>query len=374
MADHVLEIPLPGRTFCGSTADSPLAAAPLTVSAFIAGPENQLLAGAIDRWLPPTELAVDEQPADEQPADAIATLPTVLAIHGPGGTGKTHLIRGLVRAWRDRYGAESAEYFTATEFRQAMIDAIKQETVAEFRDRVRGRLLLAIDDLDRLPNDDYLQQELRSTIDAYEEKGGRLIVASARAVGSLRNLAPDVRSRLAAGLIVPATPPDVAARKRLVLLASALVGRRLTDDAAEHLADAVSGTANEVFAALLELRATTSGRGQCDVPQVEQYLARRRARRPSMRVILQRVAKFYRLSQQVLKSSSRRQSVVLARGIAVYLGRELGGLSYERIGRALGGRDHSTIMHSYRKIAHAVGCDAATRGAIDELRNLLRNL
>jgi chromosomal replication initiator protein len=366
VADHVIEIPLPGRTFCGSTAVSPLAAAPLAVPAFVAGPENFVLAGAIDRWLPPSESAVDTQPTDE-----FAALPAVLAIHGPSGTGKTHLVRGLVRDWQDRYGAESAEYFTATDFRHALLEAIKQKTVAEFRRRVRGRQLLAIDDLDRLPSDDYLQQELRYTIDACSENGGRLLVASSRAIGSLRNLAADVRSRLAAGLVLPAAAPDVAARKWLIRHASALVGRPLTEIAADRLAVAITGTANDVFGALLELCSEPTQRATADVASVERYLARRQARRPSMRVIVQRVSRYYRMPQQVLKSSSRRQSVVFARAVAVYLARDLAGLSYEQIGRALGGRDHSTVMHSYRKIARQLACDVATREAIDELRSTL---
>ena len=80
------------------------------------------------------------------------------------------------------------------------------------------------------------------------------------------------------------------------------------------------------------------------------------------------MAKYCAVPQKLIKSSSRRQSVVLARSIAVYLSRELAGLSYDRIGAGLGGRDHSTIMHSHRKIERQIARDFATRTAIDELR------
>ncbi len=111
--------------------------------------------------------------------------------------------------------------------------------------------------------------------------------------------------------------------------------------------------------------------GGNDLRAVDRFLANRAARRPAIRDVLQAVAKYYQLPQKVLKSSSRRQSAVAARAMAVYLARELAGLSYQRIGDALGGRDHSTIMHNYRKIADSLAHDGPTRDALAELqRNL----
>jgi chromosomal replication initiator protein len=362
VVDSVIEIPLPGRALCRSVDELAPDAAPIRVRAFVAGRENCLLAAAIDRCLlPPNSTSAEQLPDID-----VASL-GVLAIHGPSGTGKTHLAQGLLRHWQASRGAEAAEYFTAADFRRALVDAIKQEAVDKFRRRVRHRPLVVMDDIDRLPNDDYLQQELRYTIDAIEENRGLLVVTSSRAVGTLRNLAAEVRSRLAAGLVVPAMPPDVAARKRLIVHLSALLALPLSDSAADRLAAKISGTARDLFGALFELSAQSSRRPVDDVEWVDGYLASRSAWRPAMRDIVARVAKYYRLPQKMLTSDSRRQSVVFARSIAVYLARELAGLSYERIGRALGGRDHSTIMHGYRKIAAQLRHDAKTREAVEEL-------
>ena len=223
--------------------------------------------------------------------------------------------------------------------------------MGEFRDRIRGRRLLAIDDVDRLPHDDYIQQELRYTIDALRGQRrhvGRHIVD--RRPASLRNLSADVRSRLAGGLELRLAPPDEAARERIVAprvgrARPAAVGRSRPPPGRRrhrHGRRRVRG----VVRATCEPVAPIGS----DVRAVERYLATRAARRPTLRDILQAVAKYYRVPQKVLKSSSRRQSAVFARAMAVYLARELAGLSYERIGRALGGRDHTTIMHNYRKI------------------------
>jgi chromosomal replication initiator protein len=373
VVDHVTEIPLPGRTLCGVTAEDTasvgnaasadhVASLPrVAASAFIAGPENRVAASAINRLL-----ALESE----------RTATRILSIYGVSGTGKTHLARGLVQSWQERdgsdtAGANTAEYFTAADFRHALADAIKSDTVAEFRNRVRGRKLLAIDDIDRLPSDANLQHELRSTIDALEEAGAMLVVTSSSPSNASRNLSVDIRSRLAAGLELRLAPPEEAARQRLAQHVSAALGRPLSTEAAERLAAAVTGTAREVFGAMFELQSELSKTIGSDVRAVERFLAGRDARRPVVRDILATVAKYYRIPQKVLKSSSRRRSAVSARAMAIYLARELAGLSYDRIGEALGGRDHTTIMHSYRKIADALGHDAATRDALADLERQL---
>jgi chromosomal replication initiator protein len=367
VVDCLIEIPLPGRAFCASDGAAAHLASSMVMPTFVAGPENRLLASAISRLIPTLQPSSFDSPQ----------LPlAVFAIHGPAGTGKTHLARGLVQTWQEHCGSESAEFFAASDFRHLLIDAIKNKTVAEFRQRVRRRALLVIDDVDHLPRDEYLQQELRSTLDAVEEHSSTLVVTSSHSTSTLRNLSVDVRSRLAAGLSLELTPPDELARTQILRRASAALGRPLSEPAAAKLAAGVGGTAADLFGALFELLAdrptwsagNAAGR---DVRCVEQYLGRRAARRPSLRNILQAVAKYCAIPQKMLKSSSRRQSVVLARSIAVYLSRELTGLSYERIGAGLGGRDHTTMMHSHRKIERRITRDFATREAVDELRRIL---
>ena len=137
---------------------------------------------------------------------------------------------------------------------------------------------------------------------------------------------------------------------------SAALGKPLSAEAARRLAAGVSGTAGDVFGALFELQAELSRPIGSDVRAVERYLASRAASRPTMRAILQTVAKYYRVPQKVLKSSSRRQSAVTARAMAIYLARELAGLSYERIGEAARRPrphdDHAQLPQSRRSPRH----------------------
>jgi chromosomal replication initiator protein len=369
VVDRLIEIQLPGRAFSGSPALSAKSERTMVMPTFVAGPENRLLASAIERLLGDTTVrAAADGDATSDVVAAASPLPQVFAIHGSSGVGKTHLARGIVQRWQERHGPESAEYLTASDFRHLLIAAIKSETVAEFRQKIQARRLLAIDELDRLSRDPYVQQELRSTLDALAERGGTLLVTSTQAVSTLRNLNADIRSRLSVGLVLQLMPPEDAAKKRILRQASSTLGRSLSDEAARRLAVGIRGTASELLGALFELFADRVNWAGGDVRCVERYLAIRGARRPSLRSILQAVAKYCAVPQKMMKSSSRRQSVVLARSIAAYLSRELAGVSYKQIGAALGGRDHSTIMHSHRKIKRQIARDLATRTAIEELR------
>lgn len=365
MVDPVIEIPLPGRSLASPQGEAGAA----TLPSFIAGPENRLVAGAVGRMLDCGAAAAATCEADQPPRLRV-TFP-VLALYGPSGTGKTHLARGLIRFWQSRHGALSAEYLTAGDFRRLLTDALDTDTVVDFRRRLRACEVLAIDDIHRLAKVPHLQEELRYTFDALEQSGGTLVVTSPRPVQTLANLAADLRSRLSSGLVLQVAPPGTAARERLLRQVCAALGRPLTEAASHILAEGIAGTANELFGAATEWLAHGPRRAGNDVRWTRDYLAQRETRRPPLRQIIAVVAKYYGVPQKVLKSASRRQAAVFARAVAVYLARELTGASYERIGHALGGRDHTTIMHNYRKIQQDFRRDPATREAIDELTRIL---
>jgi chromosomal replication initiator protein len=362
VVDHILEIPLPGRSFASSRVEAQDDPTAVTLPSFVAGPENRLVASAVGRLL--DRAAAPASPTHE-------AVPAILALYGPSGTGKTHLARGLVQHSRAQHGIACAEYVTASDFRRRIVDALDDDSIVQFRRQLRDCKLLAVDDIDKLPQKGHVQEEFRYTIDAIEAAGGTLVVTSARPAAALANLSADLRSRLSAGLSLQLAPPGTAARQRLLSQATTALGRPLSDDATHRLAEGISGTAHDLFAAVFELLATRPRRPANDARWAQGYLATRATRRPPLRQIIAVVAKHCGVPQKVLKSSSRRQAAVFARALAVYLARELTDVSYEQIGRALGGRDHTTMMHSYRKIQLDLRCHQATRESIDELRRIL---
>jgi len=352
MVDYLSEIPLPGRLIVPPAARLGTASKSTSLG-FIAGPENRLVASAITRLMRASSAQ-----------NALA--PGLLALFGPSGTGKTHLAQGLVRHWTDSRGEHSALYLTAVDFYRQLLDAIKRHTVGEFRSGIRAHELLAIDDLHQLPSQKHVHHELRFTLDAYEESGGKLIVTSPRAAHTLANLSSDLQSRLSAGLVLQLAPPGSNARTQMIRRIADALGQPLSEKAAVDLAAAVHGTANDLFGAVFELSASSTKH-----PNRQSDAAARTARRPPLQKILSLVARYYRLPQAQLKSGSRRKSIVFARSMVIYLGREVAAATYDQLGRLLGGRDHTTIIHNYRKIDRDRSRDPVIQEAIDELKQTI---
>lgn len=360
MVDYLTEIPLPGRTFVAGHPAMDSGTGAVTMPAFVAGSENRLPAHALHRLI------------ESAPAERTArSLPAIVALFGPSGVGKTHLAHGLVRHWQVRLGDSCAQYLTANDFRRTLQDHIRREAVVEFRQKFRNLQLLTIDDLHLLPNDSYLMQELRYTIDAYEENGALLIITSTRAPVTLSNLSPDIRSRIAGGLLLPLAVPSRAAKVRLIHQALLALDRSLPNTTVERLALGLTGAVPQIFTVLFELFAILNRSTNGNLYPVEQFLATRTARQPTIREIIAHVAKHCGLPQKQLRGSSRKQAVVFARGLVSFLARNMAGASYEQIGHALGGRDHTTIMHGYHKMCSEYQTDPHTRQTIEELRDKL---
>jgi chromosomal replication initiator protein len=367
VVDYLAEIPLRGRAFGSTTATVRNPAPDIAMSAFVAGPENRLVAATFSNLLE----GANSRSATTADRFGACFRPAVIAVFGSSGAGKTHLSRGLVQYWRHARGVESAEYVTANDFRRRFVAAMNSDAILSLRQEIRGRELLAIDDLHQLPANPDFWQELRYTLDDYEEQGGLVLLTSDRAPTTLPRIPTDVASRLASGLMLQLSRPGVEARVQIIRQAARALGHTISDDAAHRLAAGLNGTAGELFGALFELLSgTTNGNGG-DLIGADRLLADRASRRPELHEIIALVARHCGQSQKVLKSSSRMKSTVFARALVVYCARELSGASYEDIGRSLGGRDHTTVMHSYNKINRERQRDLSVQDTIDELSRIL---
>lgn len=352
-ASQVLRVPLRGQ-----------AASAERCLEFVAGEENRLLAAVVQSWC-----SALSGPGSPVGCDAWQKLACPLMLVGGAGSGKSHLAMGLA----ELAGPKHAAFATANDLRHEFTQAIKAGDTDDWRHRLASVPLLVIDDLHHLPRRSSFQTELLHLLRRRELSGHKLIATAKQPIAHLSGWLPDLVNWFASGLTLQITPLGAVARYELAMQLAANLNWNLTAEARDVLTEHVPAEPRELLRLLADLE-NQFGRGanfQGDT--LKHFLGKRRSTgAPEVREIARVVARYYQLPLKQLTSASRKSAVVAARATAVYLARTLTTASYEQIGQLLGGRDHSTIMHSFRQTEKRLPREAALRLAIEELTKLLR--
>jgi chromosomal replication initiator protein len=353
VVNRVVSIPLPLAQSAGGGRGSSDEGPVYREAPFLAGPENYLAATAVTSFFEP---AGNGDPP--------------LVFYGPAGVGKTHLVLGLAAGSRRYYPQRAVAYATGAEFARDVNDAIARKTTVELRRKYRQLDLLVLDGVDALANKPSAQGELLHTLDALHNRAGRVVVATRQAPAEMLKLFPALRGRLSQGLVVPVAAPGPEARLELVVQLAAARRIEISRRAARALAAGLPVTAPRLMSALGDLHAAARERGRpIDVAAVRRLTKERAsAGGLTLRGIAAAVCRHYGLRLAELRGPSRRQSVVVARGVAVYLARRLTNSSLEQIGRFFGERDHTTMLHAFRRVEQLLETDPGIRQSLGELQ------
>ncbi len=298
-----------------------------------------------------------------------------LFLYGGVGLGKTHLLMAIGHALVDK--GMRVCYVTAETFTNEIIDAIQANTQEQFRARYRAMDILLVDDIQFIGGKERTEEELFHTFNALHNANKQIVVTSDRPPRAIPTLHDRLRSRFEWGLLADITLPDFAHRLAIVRAKSATMGIAIPTAALEYLArtDGVSvraleGALNHVAAA-----ARLNG-GRVTMSLVAATLREcfgdhgRLELSPS--VVIDIVANHYRVPVEELVGKGRSRHLAWPRQVTMYLLREETEASLAQIGVALGGRDHTTVMHGCEHVADAIRRDENVHREIDALRNALR--
>jgi chromosomal replication initiator protein len=328
----------------------------------------QFVIGEANRLAHAAALAVSELPG-------LAYNP--LYICGPPGLGKTHLLHSIANYVRAA-GEQTVRYTTAEAFTNHFLVALHGGDTDAFKTAFRGVDVLLVDDVQFLQAKVHTEQEFFHTFNALHQAGAQIVLTSDRLPRDMHRLEDRLRERFEAGLVCDVRAPDHATR--LAILRKRVLQDGITGadaQALEAIAERVTDNVRALEGALIRIVAFASLTGRA----ISGDLARDvlaglypdlRPARPTVQAIQERTAEAFGVSREALLSSNRAAAVAWPRQIAMYLARELTEQTLPAIGRAFGNRNHTTVLHAYRRTAERIAADPEAYDAVRRLTESLR--
>ena len=330
-----------------------------TFATFVVGSNNRLAHAAA--------LSVAERPGHSY---------NPLFVYGGSGLGKTHLMHAIGHAVLSRHPKKRVAYATSEKFTNEFINSIRGQKSEEFRDRYRRIDVLLIDDIQFIAGKEGTQEEFFHTFNAIHEEGKQIIMSSDRPPKAIPQLEDRLRSRFEWGLIADISAPDLETRTAILRAKAEAANVSVPPLVIDFLAQRIVSNIRELEGALTRIVAYATLNAVAVTTELAQtilqnilYNPRKQSLSPER--IVETVAKYYGVPSDQLRGKARDKQIVLPRQIAMYLMREETEAALLRIGEALGGRDHSTILHGCEKIEREMGENDDFRRDINALRESL---
>ena len=313
-------------------------------------------------------------------AKAVASHPGVkynpLFIYGPSGLGKTHLLHAIANELIARDPKLSVVYMTAQQFTEEFVYALQHNRIDQFRRSHRNVNVWLLDDVQFISERDKTQEEVFHTFNYLQQSGKQVVLCADRSPRDLLLMSERLRSRFESNLVVDVQMPDTETRCAIIQKKAEREGVGLDHDTAMVLAETVPGTIRTLEGALTKLIAQASLdetpiTRDLAVSVVHAYFQSSAPVRPSFEQIVNAVSRQFDIPVPEIKGESRKAPIAHARHVAVYVTREITKGSWKHIGQLFGNRDHTSMMHGYRKIRQMMDHDRELHLAV---HNLIRDL
>lgn len=325
---------------------------------FVVGPFNELAHAAAQ--------AVIKKPG-------IAYNP--LFLYGPTGHGKTHLAQAIGNYLKKINPDKKVYYITSERFTVEYLNAVQDGRANSFKEKYRQYDVLIMDDIQFFAKKEKSQEELFHLFNALYDNNKQIVFTSDKHPNFIPDLENRLKSRFAAGMIVDIPSPDFDSRLAILKAKAESSNFGLSNDILEYLAGTIQGNIRDLEGVLNILICQAQLKGvTLQLHEVENLIknSAKPKKTASIKEVVQKVSEFYDIEENNIYEKTRRKEIVRPRQLIMYILREDFGVSYPSIGQKLGGRDHTTVIHSCEKIKKELKADPTLEQEINQIRTILK--
>lgn len=297
-----------------------------------------------------------------------------LFIYGSTGHGKTHLIQGIGNQFKKSNPSKKVFYVTSERFAVDYINSVRAGRANSFKDQYRQYDLLIMDDIQFIANTEKTQEELFHLFNAMRDNNKQIVFSSDKHPALLPGFEERLKGRFSAGMIAEIPEPDVESRTQIIRAKIDQHGFSLPDDIIAHIAENTRGNIRELEGIVNTIVCKSQYKGKgitiADVRSLLKHTSKPN-RGISVEEVVRRVASYYEVSEKSIYEKTRKKEVVRPRQVIMYILREEFNVSYPSIGEKLGGRDHTTVIHSCEKVKEEVKTNTTLEAELDHIRELI---
>ena len=300
-----------------------------------------------------------------------------LFIYGGSGLGKTHLIRAISHFTELARPNFKIVYVKGDDFTNDVISAIGSNSTDKLRARYRVADLLLVDDIQFIAGKPSTQEEFFHTFNTLYEANKQIVLTSDRPPKEIYTLEDRLRTRFEWGLIADIQPPDYETRMAIIKNKANRLGLNIPEPLMQYISNSITANVRQLEGTVKKLLACRDLMQEDITFETVQQAIRDMFKenpglKPTASLIIDEVARFFNIEPDQLKSKQRGKETVVPRQIAMYITREMTDLSLPEIGREMGGRDHSTVIHSINKIEEQLKNEPDMKNQIKDLMSNIR--